>query len=721
MRIALQRLCVLVLALLGLVGSSAAQGQLSFDDFVGKLSKAIEFKDEKELDKLVKSNSLSLVLQYEFLVRDFMNSKRETLKPSLEAITASWKRVFESGTLERVERYWSALSPERWKDVDKAVDSLNKLYANWSAVAKGGKREEMVQLADDARKIAKGFEDIGHPVRAAQAWLMVAGIMNALPGITMDERNDAIFAIEQFKNHRDRWEYTKDLDYQQNTAWIKSERSRIEQMKKDADKRKAEGYSGDVKGAEAFLTPNAKEEIAALEFKPLAKPGLDFFTRGGPTPGLWHRAQIYSPDGKYDKPFAGPTEVKQFHAKQIYVVRPAGNKYGVTMDGKEADAKKMTFEDIKVSTNAAKLEPTVFHLGAKGQGQPYAMFFYQGSNQELLMGMKQNLQPTPGNATLLFRSAASWTCTLAGEPVTFLDDNCNGKLFEEDPLAANIEDRTLSGPKVPVKVPSFDSVQIGKNPPVPFSSWLQIGANWYHVRAQDGGLKVGIRPANPEYFKTGTVTLKWNGPANAKPEVLVIRGKGELANANFDVASGKPVTVPIGKYELAWGRIVSGKGDAAISAQVFVGKHEAIEVEAGKACELKLGGPFRLDFDFKEKGGEIEINSLDFRIFGAAGEQYGRINGAPPIGEVLAGKAKDGKGAKPMGEFVPCEDPEVLNKIANANGDLGTEVGFFPVAKTGSAFSEKLKFKSPGAGTFYAVTTSKHKLFGKLEPVWKDK
>ena len=707
-RVLLPGVVVLALAL-------PAQDKDTYEQFLPKLTKVLETKDEKELDRLIKSSPHNFVLHYEALIRDVLGKGRPETKATCEAMAAGWKKSFETETLERVERYWSGLGPDQVKRVDTLVGSLTRLYGNWEIARKENKREGYVGVADDFLKLAQELELVGHAVRAAEAWQSRCGLLAALPAATLDDRREAVAAMENFKSNRERWNYTKDLLYLKNLEWIKAEKNRIEEDKKNADKRKAEGYAENVKGADAFVMPGSKEEIQQLEFKALAKPGPDFFVRGGMVPVQWYAVELRG--GDLQKLFAGPQQILQFHQKEIFVVRPAMNRYGITLNGTEADPKKMVSEEIKLTSNASKLEPTVFHYGAN-KTLPYAFFFYAGGEQEQYMGIKQNLAAQPGYAKLLFKSAASWTCTLQGEPVVVYDDNCNGKVLEEDPLAANVEDLTLEANQR-VKIPAFDSIQVGKAAPQPFSSWLQIGPSWYHVRPYEGATKVGVRQLNPEYFKTGTLTFKWTGPPAAKPEVLVVRHRGQFVNANFNIAAGTPVNVPEGEYELAWGRLQSGKGDALMTAQLFKGKSQTWKVEPGKATEVKLGGPFHLEWERREKSGDIAIDALFFKVLGVAGEQYGRLNGAPPTCEVLAAKAKDGKGSKVVGEFVAIPDADILNAVALNNSNLGTEVGFFPVAK--GEKSTALRLKPPFPNAWIALASAKHKLFGKLEPVWKDK
>ena len=70
----------------------------------------------------------------------------------------------------------------------------------------------------------------------------------------------------------------------------------------------------------------------------------------------------------------------------------------------------------------------------------------------------------------------------------------------------------------------------------------------------------GLMP-NP---KTGTVTMKWSGSRAVQPQVLIIRGRTELLSAAFNIASGKPVEVPAGEYEIRAAAVAAGDPDSQV-------------------------------------------------------------------------------------------------------------------------------------------------------------
>ena len=74
------------------------------------------------------------------------------------------------------------------------------------------------------------------------------------------------------------------------------------------------------------------------------------------------------------------------------------------------------------------------------------------------------------------------------------------------------------------------------------------------VQARGAQRRVELK-AQPFEFKTGTVQLKSKG---LKPDYYVPAGS-VLENTYIDVAGGKKIEVPIGRWELCFGLIRKGK------------------------------------------------------------------------------------------------------------------------------------------------------------------
>lgn len=689
--------------------AGAAQGT-TYDSFVQKLTAAWQATDQKTGDRLIRENPTHSLAHFENVLRVWTVKPDDGNRKILDQLKDGFRRVYETDTLEQMERYYSMRGSDGVKDLEKADKVLFDAYAQLETYKAAKDRENLAKLAEGLMALAQTYEGLGHAIKAAEVWSLRASTYYALPDATLAERKEALTSLRYFKEKREVWAWTKDTVFLNNAGFIKAEEGRVAEAEKEAEKRKAAGYGADVRGAEALVMPSAKEEIAELHFKVQAKPQVDMFARGGPQPTFWLATQVQK---------EGPTENPWMKAAKLYLVRPGANKFGVTLDGNTADLKKNHFVPVETAGSVAQLKPAKFFLGPDNT-LPYALWFYLASDKEQVMGMQQNLAPQKDAATLYFKSAASWSCTLAGETVTFFDDNCNGKLFEEQPWDYGLRDRTLGdGLDKESAVPAFDSMQVGKGTVQPFSPYVQIAGNWYHLRGHDDGRKAGIRPLNPEYFKTGTLQLKWVGPAVAKPEVLIVMGRNEASGMVVNLADGKPAAVPAGEYEIAFGRIAEPKV-GGMMAHIYKGQSSNIPVGAGKPAVLELGAPFKVDFVREGKDDEILIDSTRFKVLGKGGELYARIQGGVPAVEVVASRSKDGKGGKVIGEFIQIPDPDLLGKLASNTrfAQVGIEAGFFPIVKGTTDPTTILKVKAPFPGAVVGLQQAKNKLFGKLDPIF---
>jgi hypothetical protein len=198
----------------------------------------------------------------------------------------------------------------------------------------------------------------------------------------------------------------------------------------------------------------------------------------------------------------------------------------------------------------------------------------------------------------------------------------------------------------------------------------------------------------------------------------VIQGRGTLETAFFDVAAGKDVEVPVGEYEVCFGRIVEGKGARTQMALITRGKAQPFRVEEGKTYELKMGAPFRLDFERGGSGGEAVIDSSRISLHEHSGALIGNLFNMVLVPEVLAAKAADGKGAHPVGKFIKMTDPEILNKAAAKNPKMGLNVAALPLPEDSRDGSLELKVKVP-ADQKVGLQMKQHPLFGKLDSDFK--
>lgn len=697
-------LAVLFSALaLGLPASLRAQ-QITKEQFRTDFSKALQLADQKLMDQTMKKDRAAphAALYFEELYIEKLKG-HDDVTPLCDALKASWARCFEkSGTLDKLQRWVDGMEPATYDLLQKGRTSSYKLW-QFNSSLQSPTREERLKVMHDYMTLATNAQQIGHSLEVAELWGLAGVIGNQVPDKTLDDRREALRCTDEFLRARRDWEFTFDTIYIQSFEFAKAEKGRIEDAQKKTEKRLDAGYDPNAKGIDSLVMAGAKPDLHGIQYEPLAAwdGDLDYGPKNGPVPALWWSLSI----GKVGE----SRKFEWFRRREMYLARTGAAKFGISLEA--GDTKKLV--EVEVSSKA---KPATFWLDADKK-VPYAMFFWAGSDREHVGEAETNLMFSDTLANVYYRSAASWKTAIGADALVFYDDNCNGlpcdtDVFEPPYKVATIGDHAGDGTSVPL----LDSMRLGKGPRQPYSEFVKLSTGWFHMRLDKEN--VGLRPLNPEYFKTGKIKLVWNGPKPSAPAQLVVQGAGDFKTAFFDVAGGKEVEVPVGNYTVILGRIVVGKGARAQLATIYQGTSAAFAVEAGKVTELKMGAPFTLQF---ERGGDenATVDALKVLLREATGCVLTELHGMALAPEVLAAKAEDGKGAKVVGKFVRFTDSELLNKATAKHNKLGLLCATFPMPEGYREGEMVLKVKMPGPGWKMRLSMKKHPLFPLLESPWQ--
>jgi hypothetical protein len=698
---------LLFVSLLLAFTSMLAAQDISRADFRKQWRQGISLEDDKILDKAMRRGSLHAILLYEEYWMQARSGDNANAELMSEALMASWGRCFENTeTLEKVQRWSDGVTDAVYTRLQKVRSNSAKIWNDYQTnVAIGTNKSDYLSCFEDFTTLARTAESVGHFQEAADLWGLASVIGSKTPEKTIEDRENVVYSIEQQIACRDRWGYTFDTHYARNNQFIKSETASIEEAKKSADKRKSEGYSDNTKGVDALIMPGAVAKKFALKFSPLKSwlKDLDYGPRGGPSPPYWWRDSL------------GETGTSRkmgwFRQRDMYLLRRGANKFAVNWGAEDSD----TAVAIDAGSRA---KPTTFYLGSD-KSLPYAMFFWIGTDQETTGMAKCNYSATDKLANIYYRSASSWVTQVGSEQLVFYDDDASGKPGDGEPFVGELKSHIVGDPAGSgAVVPLFDSMKIGKGKRVPYSEFVKLANGWHYMEIASGA-DVALRPLNPEYLKTGKVKLSWSGPKSTAPVQLVIQGKGDYATAVFDIGRGAPVEVPAGEYSVIWGRIVKGKGARSQIAQIYPTKDtESFLVKPGETHVLKMGGPFRLDFE-REGDRNASVNALSICVLESSGCKLTGMQGISLACDLMASKNENGKGAKEVGEFVPFTNDQLILAAANFYNNLGFMAACFPMPKGYREGDMVLSVKLASEGMKLGLFVKKHKFFGKLETVWK--
>jgi hypothetical protein len=295
----------------------------------------------------------------------------------------------------------------------------------------------------------------------------------------------------------------------------------------------------------------------------------------------------------------------------IWPVTPFGHKFQVIRDGSKGllDIDEDGTGDIECKIIDGKLNPVEITSGQGKETQHYSLFLATIGQSQQFMGLDANY-----SAMGVYRPASYVESELMGEKLLLID-NCSGVIG--DPKEE--QDGVLRG------YPSFwdlDAIVVGKaKRAVPFSDFVYVEDKL--VRLKVTGQHAHEVRARELDVESGMVQLEWEGPT--LPISLVIAEVNEFRGGFFDVAGKDPVRVPVGTYEVAIGKIETGKKTSTKQAWIFKGRSKKFEVKAGETYVLQMGGPYELEFNTKDSGKEFTVLGKSILVYDRAGALLGRI------------------------------------------------------------------------------------------------
>ena len=681
--------------------SSLLAQRVTYEEFLTKVSEALRFDDQQTLDLAVRDNALHAVKR----LRNLYFSERGGSQSGLEEaqkIADAWERKFEgSNTPHKLRRWILGLDTTRY---DLVVKLEQQMWKAWGHFADNNRSIKFAdQTIENLTTVVRHAEQCGDLSNQAEAWSLINQAWQVKAKVDPTHQKDVLFAGKQFLVAREALEFRDDSIYKQYKDYVERVEKQIHEQEAARAKREGEGYGDDASPVDALLMPQAERRSFNIASSVMSKPKkVEVGLRAAGAPPQWFRTDIVK---------NGPTRIAHFKARDLFLVRAGASKFGISLRGDSPDLDQLGWKELKASNRLRR--PSVISLDDKGS-ETYAMWFFLGGQSEPFQGITQNFGPTPDRTPLFIKSAMVWDTSIDGESVKIWDENLTGRLFD-DPEDTKLEllllaDRPGKDPRG--KVDQFDAIQVGRGPVHPLGNWVKIGTTWWRLEGADDGKSVNVRQTNPEYFKTGSLELAFEG-RGITVNSLVVQGRiGPMKNARFNLAGGKAVEVPAGEYDILFGQISSGRGARRVTAWVFKGNADPLTVEEGETATVSLGAPFSIDFI--RDGNKIDATTI--KVVGQAGEIYTYINGAVPEAEILAARDESGKGRRAVGELSAVASGEVLNRYNEAT-KLGPDVGFFPKVDGVTPATAIFKYDGPD-GMKLGLAQKKNALFGELKAIW---
>ena len=270
-------------------------------------------------------------------------------------------------------------------------------------------------------------------------------------------------------------------------------------------------------------------------------------------------------------------------------IRTGANKIVVDVDGDGTG-------DLDVPTKG-RLEAVELEIGQGATRRKWAFFAQVGSDSDQYQGIQLSNAASDSSWIVYIAPGGSMTSTIRLATLEVFDDNMDG-IYGSPPLTYGHVGLTNG-----LFQPEFDTVVVdGAKRAQPWSEYVNTKAGWLKVEMKNDGARIS---ATPVQLKTGKLKLVAKG---VKPAFLVVQGTHDFERSFFDVAAGKEVEVPVGRYLIYCGMIAKGKKKQLLKALVLPGEAaRTYDVTEGETVEVLFGAPYDFVFDYSTSAETISI------------------------------------------------------------------------------------------------------------------
>ncbi len=652
--------------------------------FKEKIKKAVASGKKSDLESLVRGDSTQAaawIVRFDEVLIDRDDPTERALR---DGLVEGWTAAVATDFPKLFEVYLTRLD-----DVQRRTraDLRKRLVQAWNDL--DGNRELkdgliFVQSADELDLLAGAFDSEGDLYSASEAYIALA--------ICFDEpmRGTGAEPHKAWKNWTRAVDFRKRIECQDEQ--LAAAEKRVEELVKKGYDKAPDPDAGGGGGmpAEPEKPGESGNPITiSLTFDTLTAP--DAFPRpcfqADELYALWTPMQL-GPKGS-SVAFARLNDESPF----LHRVGASDLRFDMDFDGKTDGP-----TDQKIALTGT-FAPFHLQVGKGDAARPWAFFAVSGIDKDNFQGIEVNLQATDDVLPIYTLSAASVTGNVSGTPIRIIDDTMDA-VYGSEVLTFG-----YGGLSNGQFQPEMDSIVIGSAKRArPWSQYQELGGAWWKFDSGSKGKTVNVTPVK---VQTGTLKLESKGVA---PVYLVVRGTGDLKDSYFDLVEGgsKGISVPVGRYTIFYGDVRKGKKRQTLKALVLPGKASSnYDVTAGKTTVVSIGAPYTFDFEVKHDDDKVKVIGGSVVVTGVGGERYERTWNCVPRPEA-AWRKKGTKKASGEEKMSVIQDQTELYK----RGQQGWLDVWFPL---------DLEMETKGADNVEVqLTDDKHKLFGKVQSVWKE-
>ena len=555
-----------------------------------------EISDVSGIERLVQSKQPDAMVVLDVLCEQYLRDPSEERLEECRPLAAALDKRQSSSVFAKRLEYLQTLKPEQWEKRFEAFGVMGR--ANGAFQEAMNKRDQ-----SSYRNALVGYEEaLGmlEPIGDLE-WISFSRFRL---GYCYDQLSEYYFAVVAYDKAMDEWVESGRSKGDVNYGLMVDRRRELIDRGYDPNADPPDPAEMARNTSTSFVADSDWADVGT-EYKAMKK--FDQFWQPSPwwSPNFLHWHQV-SFRYNSESTLTHPSPCEPF-GKELSLKRATGAKGMMDVNGDGEG-------DVEIKIVDGKPTLAVLPRNKERDADRYGLFMTAGQQTMQWLGQQVNYQELAFYAPGSYREGE-----VIGKPLILIDSNGTG--LYGDPK--ELRDGVLRG------YPSYvdlDSMIVGKGKRAgPFSEYFVDEERVYRLKPSDSNGKwLKVREMDVD---VGQVKVEWDGPN--QPSSLVIREIREFTGGYFDVAGKNPVSVPVGRYEVAVGKIEAGRKSNLQLLWLFKGESKAFDVKKGEVTTIECGGPYTCEFLTDDGGQEFTVKGESILVRDRLGMIVGRF--APDI------------------------------------------------------------------------------------------
>jgi hypothetical protein len=183
----------------------AVPAQASYDRFVREYEAAEKTGEPALMQKTIRATVSEAISYYTEIVKAYIVKPVEPLRQRIETFKENFTALYGSDLPAKIEEFYADLDADKRLPLAGLESGFNQMYSLHQTAQASRKVEDFRAAYDYAEDYLTKLADLGYALKAAEAALLAARVINEMPNRTKEDEKKCVAMLERFKELRNEW------------------------------------------------------------------------------------------------------------------------------------------------------------------------------------------------------------------------------------------------------------------------------------------------------------------------------------------------------------------------------------------------------------------------------------------------------------------------------------------------------------------------------------